>query len=157
MNVPEKFTKENLSDFPSSFIFATIFRQHTIFLKHKLEPYNITAGEYPIIMMLYKEDKKTQQEIAKSFYMTEGTIARTVRNLEDKKIIQRQTDENNRRRNFVYLTTEGKEIASLIADLEKQWEEEVCKFQNTKEMDEFKEILYEITMNSFKINKQNNN
>ena len=81
MTMPKKFTKENAHNFPISFILSTIYRQHTIYLKNTLKPYDVSVGEYPTIMKLFKEGKKTQHELAEAFHMTEGTIARTVRNL----------------------------------------------------------------------------
>lgn len=154
MSIPKDFTKDNLSNFPVSFIFSTIYRQHTLFLKHQLEQYNVSAGEYPLIMTLYNESKKTQNELANIFYMTEGTIARTVRNLEDKGFIKREIDDNNRRRNFVFLTDEGKRLASVIGNLELEWQKEVCDFLDDDQMDLFKQILYKITIKSIQLNKK---
>ena len=130
MTMPKKFTKENAHNFPISFILSTIYRQHTIYLKNTLKPYDVSVGEYPTIMKLFKEGKKTQHELAEAFHMTEGTIARTVRNLEDKNIITRKIDKNNRRQNFVYITEKGEKIASLIENFDSLWEEEVCGFLN---------------------------
>ena len=154
MTMPKKFTKENAHNFPISFILSTIYRQHTIYLKNTLKPYDVSVGEYPTIMKLFKEGKKTQHELAEAFHMTEGTIARTVRNLEDKNSITRKIDKNNRRQNFVYITEKGEKIASLIENFDSLWEEEVCGFLNKKQKNEIKEILYDITINSLNQNKK---
>lgn len=148
MTIPNDFTQDNIHSFPINFIFATINRQHNIYLKSKLSPYNVAVSEFPVLMMLYNEDKKTQQDIAKTFYLTEGSIARTIRNLEDKDLIRREIDDNNRRRNFVFLTDEGKKIASHIENIDQKWEEDVCDFLNKEEMEKFKQILYRITLKS---------
>ncbi|WP_455645862.1 MarR family winged helix-turn-helix transcriptional regulator [Methanosphaera sp.] len=154
MSLPTDFTMENIDNFPVSFIFSTISRQHSIYLKHELEPYAIAVGEYPIIMSLYHEDKKTQKELADAFHITEGTIARTVKHLEDKELIEREINEKNRRQNFVYLTEKGTTIARHIENMENEWQEKLCAFLNEKETTNFKQILYQLTINSIEINEK---
>ena len=153
MKIPDNFTIDNIDNFPVSFIFTTISRQHTLFLKHHVEKYDITPGEHPIIMKLYHDSSKTQQEIAESFCITGGTVARTVRKLEEKKIIERTIDKNNRRQNLISLTEKGKKIAKEIKNIEKEWENIVCDFMSEEELDSFKKILHKITINSFESNK----
>ncbi|MBE6488730.1 MAG: winged helix-turn-helix transcriptional regulator [Methanosphaera stadtmanae] len=153
MKIPEEFTEDNINNFPVSFIFSTIYRQHILYLKHNVEEHDITAGEHPIIMKLYHDGPKTQHEIAESFYITEGTIARTVRNLENKNIINREVDENNRRQNFISLTDKGINIALEIKNLEDEWENTTCNFLSKEELDHFKRTLYKITINSINSNK----
>lgn len=154
MKIPKEFTIDNLDQFPVSFIFSTIYRQHILYLKHNVEKHNITPAEHQIIMKLYHDGQKTQHEIAESFYITEGTVARTIRNLEKKEIIQRQVDENNRRQNFISLTEKGKDIAQEIKNIEKQWEANTCNFLSEEDLDSFKKLLYKITINSIEENKK---
>ena len=153
MTIPEKYNIENLDEFHLSFILSTISRQHSIYLNHQLQEYNITAGEYPIIMKLYKEDKKTQKHIAQSFGLTEGSIARTLRHLEDKRIIKRKINQKNRRQNFVYLSKKGMKIASIIEDVESKWEENINYSLNKDEFKKLKETLYYISIESLDLNK----
>lgn len=148
MELPENFTENTIDQFPINFIFDLIGRQHHIALKKELEPYNINVSEYHIIMKLYTEGKKTQQDISRSFYLTEGTVARSIRHLEDKNLIKREIDENNRRRNFVYLTDKSKKLASKIDDLDNQWENTVCNFLTKEDIHNLKQVLYKITINS---------
>ncbi len=150
MSLPEKIIEEDseITSIPLNLYLSVITRQHNIYMNHELKEYNISAGEFPILMKIYFEGKKTQQDIANSFYLTQGTVARTVRNLEDKGFIKRKIDDKNRRRNFVYLKDKGKDIAEHIYNLENKWEGMILEDLSPSETRSVKRILYKATRNS---------
>lgn len=153
INIDEK--DENNLDL--SFLFSATIRQHNIWMNQVLKPYNISASEFPLLMKLHYNElfhsdiKITQHNLAEEFYLTEGTIARSVRKLEDKGFIQRQVDDNNRRKKYVSLTPQGHEIALFMRDLEEKWEVEVIRELEESEKENLKQILKKIASKSFKI------
>ena len=134
-----------------SFLFSTTIRQHNIWMNQVLKPYNLSASEFPLLMKLHFDGNITQHELAGEFYLTEGTIARSVRKLEDKGFIQREVDDNNRRKKYVSLTPRGHEVAIFMQDLEEKWEAEVIRELDTTEKENLKKILKKIVLKSFKI------
>lgn len=143
--------KTKIDDIELIAFLSIIDRQHYIYMNHMLKDYNTSAGEFPILMKVYHEGKLTQHEIADTFYLTPGAVARTLRRLEDKNLIHRETDENNRRQNFVTLTDDGYEIVKHIINLDTQWEKEVCDFLSDDEIHTLKKTLDKIVKNSYKI------
>ncbi|WP_304124855.1 MarR family winged helix-turn-helix transcriptional regulator [Methanosphaera cuniculi] len=143
--------EDNVDNIELIAFFSIIDRQHYIYLNHMLKDYNTSAGEFPILMEIYHKGKLTQHELVDTFYLTPGAVARTLRRLEDKNIIHREIDENNRRQNFVTLTSDGADIVKHILNLDIQWEKEVCEFLNENEIHKLKKVLDQILKNSYKI------
>ena len=72
--------------------------------------------------------------------------------MEDKDLIVREIDENNRRQNKISLTPKGKEIMKKGIEILKKWEKEV--FNNDIIDDRtFKNVLKEIAINAIELNE----
>lgn len=134
------------------FLITSILHSHNINIKEELDS-TITKGEIPFLILLYRKGNKTQQEIAEEFCFTESNVAKTIRKLEDKKLIIRQVDQNNRRKKIVSLTEAGIKKSEEIITIEEKWEENVTKNLNEKEKELLKRLLNEIQLESIKLRK----
>jgi DNA-binding MarR family transcriptional regulator len=64
--------------------------------------------------------------MARSFHLDKGTIARTVKKMEDAGYISRQVDPDNRRAFRLSLTSTGYKMAPEIMAIDQEWEQAVC-------------------------------
>ena len=154
MNQEKEFIQNNINEFSMNFIFKTLTRQHDIYLKQKLKPYNIGVSEFYFILRLYSHRKTNQHNLAKYFILTEGTVAKIVRKLEDKELITRQIDQKDRRQNYISLTSHGIDIAEHIISLEEEWQEIICEELTSSQIDQLNQLLETITYKS--IEERNN-
>lgn len=137
-------------------IFDAIHRNHSIYLKHALKGEDINFGQFPYLMYLYHEENKdnTQIKIAKVHGVTEGTVARALLKMEENEIIEREENKENRREKIIKLTEKGKELAEKFRDIDYEWEEEVLKFLNEYEKEDFRKKLKDIEYYSRKYNEE---
>ncbi|MCD7781406.1 MAG: MarR family transcriptional regulator [Methanosphaera sp.] len=144
----EKFDasiKKNMKEFSLNFILETLTRQHDIYLKDKLKPYNIGVSEFYFILRLNLIGKSNQHNMAEFFLLSEGTIAKTTRKLEEKKLIIREIDPNNRRQNYISLTPRGIKIANNILNLDQEWQKEICDELTNDEINQLNRLLLKIS------------
>ncbi|MCQ2972882.1 MAG: winged helix DNA-binding protein [archaeon] len=111
-----KFNKEKLYNqkLPIIAYISIISRQYYSYLNKIASEKDISAGQ--TFLLLYLLDVKTcsQNEIADNYRIDKGSIARSIKKLEDKEIVQREIDDSNRKKYRVSLTEKGKKMAEYI-------------------------------------------
>lgn len=95
---------------------SILYRNNQRFFTKKLEEYSlpIEVGQIPSIMQIYRCPGITQDEISANAGIDKGTVARTVKQLEDAGMVTRKTDEKDRRVNHIFLTPKGLENRERI-------------------------------------------
>ena len=112
------------------------------FLKEKIIDVNITYGELTYIYNIGYVDSVSQKELADILYVSQANVTKMVKKLEKKGFITRQTDENNKSKKVLSLTSNGKEILLKINEITLEWEKIVTEKINNENIANFKEILY---------------
>jgi hypothetical protein len=79
-------------DIPSGAIVSLVNRSKFAFLNNRLRPPGLPAGQFPILMLLSQAQDFTQDTLVRHYHPDKGTIARAVKNLEDRGYIRRITD-----------------------------------------------------------------
>lgn len=83
----------------------------------------VHEGRY--LMEIHKRNNLSQDDLARTFGQSKGTIAKALRKLEDKEYVERKIDENNRRKYILKTTKKGEELAILLEKDLEEWEEMV--------------------------------
>lgn len=109
-------------DIPFRGIMSIITRNHYIFMNHELKHLELTDGQVPCLLVLSKKEGITQDELAQMFYIDKGTIARAIKKLEEKGMVNKVQDPLNRRRYLLSLTQKGEQVIPVILQAEKKWE-----------------------------------
>ena len=150
MKEMSEYTYNTIKEVPLSAMMSTIHRHHSIYINRRLKDIGLTSGLYGILLCIYDDYKspKTQQDIAKRLNMNDGTIAKALRKLEDKNMIQRSPNPDNRRQNLISLTDTGLNIAEEFNNLDEKWEKDVFEGLTSDEIIDLKWDLHRITLNS---------
>lgn len=84
---------------------------------------NITADQWVVIHLLYKNDNKgiSQLDIARHTFKDAPTITRIIDLLCTKELVERTADANDRRRFNIYLTEKGKQKVEDLMPLAKDF------------------------------------
>lgn len=90
------------------------------------QDHDISVTEWRIIVMLGRFPGLTASEVVERTAMDKVAISRAVRTLEEKGLVQRQTDKNDRRRLRLYLTRgRGKRVVESIVPRAAAYETEL--------------------------------
>lgn len=156
MKEMNEYTYNTIKEVPLSAMMSTIHRHHSIYINRRLKDIGLTSGLYGILLCIYDDYKspKSQQDIAKRLNMNDGTIAKALRKLEDKNMIQRSPNPDNRRQNLISLTDTGLNIAEEFNNLDEKWEKDVFEGLTSDEIIDLKWDLHRITLNSIDEIKQ---
>lgn len=125
----ENMTKENnkTDKFDSMPFTALIHHISRNKLKYSLKNPNridmVHEGQY--LMEIHKKKNLSQDDLANIFGQSKGTIAKALRKLEDRKYVEREIDENNRRKYILKTTEEGEKLAILLKKDMEEWEKSV--------------------------------
>lgn len=109
----------------------------------------VHEGRY--LMEIHKRKNLSQDDLAAIFGQSKGTIAKALRKLEDKEYVERVVDESNRRKYILNTTKKGEELADLLSNDLREWEEKVGI---DKLDEETKDKLRKIARNSEELIKE---
>jgi len=79
--------------------------------------FDITVEQWMILLLLWKKNGRTQQEIANSIGKDKGTISPQIDGLEKRDLIMRMQDQNDKRHNLICLTRKGREMEDKLVPL----------------------------------------
>jgi DNA-binding MarR family transcriptional regulator len=105
----------------------------------------VQMEQIPVLFTLYGQGDLSQQEIANRTERDKSSVQRTVRLLQDKKLVIIQQDQFDRRKNIVHITSAGKTITAKIRKVLIEAEEEVFSAVNPKDRDDFFNVLKKIS------------
>ncbi len=133
---------------PTNLYMEYILLSYNNFLKEKLDDVQITYGELTYIYNIKFFPGISQRELAETLYVSEANVAKMVKKLVKKGLIEKRKDEKNKSRNILFLTKNGEEAFVKINVLTCGWERKITKNLPNDKFFEFKEILYELTKQS---------
>ena len=95
---------------------SILYRENQRFFYQKLEEYSlpVEVGQLPALMQVYRNPGITQDGISYNAGIDKGTVARTLKQLEDNGIVTRVTDSKDRRVNHIFASPKGLEIKAQI-------------------------------------------
>lgn len=152
----EEFKIIDASSLPIGKLISMIARGHTIYLNHHLQDYGINASQVHLLFEISHQKNINQDKIAERCNINKGAVARSIKKLEDKDLIKREIDSNNRRQNRISLTPKGEETLSESIRLLNDWENEVYE-DNIIEKELLQQALKEIVIKTIELNKRGEN
>jgi DNA-binding MarR family transcriptional regulator len=158
MQKAEKLLRIDNSKIPLGLLVSMIHRTRMMYLNDKMSDLDITAGQFPFILVLSEEEGITQEEMAAHFHIDKGTVARALRKLEDNEYLFRKVDTENRRRYLIYLTEKGRKTVPQIIDIDNEWEDNLCSKLSEREYNKLFDTLKILAVNSLEnVNKNGEN
>lgn len=122
--------------------------QYQAHLTRQLKEYNIGSSEYPVLIYLIHREiegsgtiKVSQSDIAQRQHRDPALITRAARSLASKGLITVNADPDNRARNVLHLTSEGREAALKVEELVSSWEEETQGSLDEHEREQLNALL----------------
>lgn len=126
-----------------------------IYWDNKFKTLDLNTTQAYIMFDIYSHDKINQEQLASKCDLDKGAIARNIKKLEDKSLVYRRPDENNRRQNEIFLTNNGTKILKKAIELINNEDEDIF-VENMVENELFRKNLKEITLRLMEFNKKDN-
>lgn len=116
---------------------------HQLF-KAELAPFGVTPGQYGVLRCLWDENAQTAKKLADRLALDGSTITGILDRMEQKGLIEKQTDPKDRRAMQVMLTTKGKKLQKPVSEaIEKANRRALLKLDQ-QEAEFLKNVLEEI-------------
>ncbi|MBT2187377.1 MarR family winged helix-turn-helix transcriptional regulator [Sphingobium nicotianae] len=84
-------------------------------MRPKLREYNITEPQWRVMRVINDRGATDATGLAEVGLLHAPSVTRILKDLEDRKLVTRELDANDRRRTLVALTPEGREIVKVIS------------------------------------------
>ncbi len=123
---------------------------HKKYLNDLLSQYDLNLVQVLCLLRLNEENNLNQKDLSDGFYLTKGAITKAVKKLEMNKFILREKSTSDKRQYTLTLTSKGKNIISIIEEINAQWENEIGLNDVS---DEFNNIFTKLTFKSVDLNK----
>ena len=139
---------------PFGALISITSRGRFIFLNDRLRSLGLSAGQFPVLMLLFKEQNIIQETLVRHYHLDKGTIARAVRKLKDAGYIRCIIDPDNRRAVRLFLTEKGEHVAPVLQAIHQEWEEQVLTGLSHEEKETLNSLMRTVAQNSHR-NMQN--
>lgn len=132
----------------------TLKETHDFYLKKFIDnETEISYSQYYMFMLLYFEPGVNQSDIAKACFMNRSGVSRAFTNFENKGLIERKINPDNKREYITTLTEKGLKTAKFLEKKEIEWDEMICR-QLDLSRDDLLEILSKLSMKSLNFNRE---
>ncbi len=153
--VNAEWQKDRIVFTPTNLYMEYILLSYNNYLKNKLEDIEITYGELTYIYNIKFFPSISQRELAEILFVSEANVAKMVKKLVKKGIVEKRKDESNKSRNVLRLTDKGEELFVKINVITCGWEREITKNLSNDEFFNFKEQLYDMIKESTELKWDN--
>ena len=148
----EEFKNVEASKLPIGKLINIISKSQTLYLNHNLADFNINSTQLHLLFEISNQCNINQDRIASRCNINKGAVARSIKKLEEKRLIKREIDSENRRQNKVSLTPEGEKILNESIEIINEWENEVFCDNDYIKKEDLQIILKNIAIKSIELN-----
>lgn len=120
-----------------------------MFLNDRLRPLGLSAGQFPVLMLLAREQNITQETLVRHYHLDKGTIARAVKKLEDAGYVRRIIDPGNRRAVRLFLTKKGEAVLPSLHAINHAWEALAFSGLTAQDKKTCHRLMRTVTLNVF--------
>jgi DNA-binding MarR family transcriptional regulator len=134
---------------PLGAVISITGRARSVFFNDRLRIHGLTAGQFPVLMLLAREQNITQDTLVRHYHLDKGTIARAVKKLEAGGYLRRITDPGNRRAVRLFLTKKGEAVIPVLLAINREWEEYVLGDLDGSQKKMLCSLMRTVAQNSF--------
>nr|WP_203362071.1 MarR family transcriptional regulator [Bacillus sp. REN10] len=116
-------------------------------VKNRLAPFNIAPEQNLVMMLLWRKDGLSQQEIAEKLQKDKTNIARMLLNLEQKGFIRRVCCQHDRRSLKVFLTDKGADLKASVIPIAEEINKQLYKGISEKDLQIVRSVLSKMREN----------
>lgn len=135
---------------------SIIVRHMRVFAERSFAHLELGFPEQVVVMLLGSGGQMNQDQISKTLDVDKGAIAKTLLKLEEKQLITRTINPENRREKLISITPSAHEIVGTMHSNYAAWTESVYAGISDADIAQFKKTLSHIAQNSHDLIKGDN-
>lgn len=112
-----------------------------------LKSLDLTLGQPKVLEYLSKHDGAIQKDIANGCYIEPASLSNILNGMEKKGLIQRKSNNENRRNVYIFMTEKGKELCQAVKQEIAQANSEALKGFSTEDISTLQNYLSKIKEN----------
>ena len=147
----EEFKIIDAKKLPVGKLVSIIAKNQTLYLNHHLDELDINASQLHFLFEIDHQNEINQDKIASRCNIDKGSVARSIKKLEDRGLVTREVDDNNRRQKKVHITPKGEETLRQAKEKLDVWEDYLFN-DISIEKEELQIILKEIAIKAIEFN-----
>ena len=114
----------------------------------------VNDTEYTICAFLYFYKDAPQDMISKSYMLDKTTVAKALQSLQQRGLITRSVNPDNRRQNFINLTDAGKDLIKDALFVYDDWVKTVSSSLTDEEQEQFEAIMDKLLKSAMDLKEQ---
>ena len=152
----DELKKIDAKTIPVGKLLYMIGKGYYMYINHQIEEFGINTTQLHLLFEISHQSDLNQEKIATRCNINKGAVARSIKKLEDKGLVKREIDENNRRQNKISLTKEGEDILEKSVKILEHWEDEIILEKGYIEKELLQKILKDIAIKTVELNQKEN-
>ena len=133
---------------------SIIVRHSKVFCDRRLQDLGVGFPEQVILMFLSAKKGVNQDAIAQHFMLDKGAIAKTVKKLEEKELIERHQNPGNKRENLIAIAPQGQVILVEMEKALAEWNQVFFEGLNDEEIRQYEHVTDIIAANVARLNEK---
>lgn len=134
---------------------SIIVRHSKVFCERRLLDFGVGFPEQVILMYLASNNGVNQDAIAQHFMLDKGAIAKTLRKLEEKGLVERHQNPENKRENLISIAPDGQSILGEMGKALDEWNQYFFEGLSADEIQQYERVTDIIANNVAKLNEKN--
>ena len=114
-----------------------------------MNDYNIGSGQYIILLTLFRNSGISQEELSDYLKIDKGSIAKSIKKLEDEAYIKRSIDSDDKRAYKIFLTQKALDIIPIVQEAIKSWEDIIVSDLSDSEKQMIEQLLYKMAKKAY--------
>lgn len=127
---------------------SLLHRYGNIYINEQLKDFNLGAGQYQFLAILYQNEGISQDEIASLLKMDKGTAARAIAKLEKEGYVERKVFIADKRIKKLYLTEKAHVFESKLTSILQEWKDIITEGLSVDEQEYAIKLLNNMSENA---------
>ena len=149
----EEIKQMDATQIPVGKLLYMIGKGYSVYVNRNLEEFGINTTQLHLLFEIAHESNINQEMIATRCNINKGAVARSIRKLEEKGLVKREIDKNNRRQNRLSLTKNGEDILIKACGVLRDWEDSVILDDGYIKKELLQKVLKEIAVKTMELNE----
>lgn len=133
---------------------SVLYRQFQVYINAELKSLDLNSSQYIFLLLLYRKDGVSQEELASRLFIDKGAVARAIKQLEQNGLLTRKVNSKDKRAYEVCLTEKALKIRPMIEEILDRWNHIISEGRSEEENVTVIEALKDMSANALRHHRE---